>query len=126
WGLSLNKQITPLFGAQITFSNGSLSGSKKDVQGIDLATREPLVDPNGNPVLYDVYFKSPSYIQATLDGTVNLNRLFFGSNKMRRWKIDAHAGFGIMYFYSELYDIDRKSTRLNSSHVKISYAVFCL
>src|SRR5690606_1296613 len=33
WGLSLNKQITPLFGAQITFSNGSLSGSKKDVQG---------------------------------------------------------------------------------------------
>src|SRR5690606_41482814 len=26
----------------------------------------------------------------------------------------------------ELFDIDRKSTRLNSSHVKISYAVFCL
>src|SRR5690606_41401922 len=25
-----------------------------------------------------------------------------------------------------LYLIDRKSTRLNSSHVKISYAVFCL
>src|SRR5436309_9328791 len=24
------------------------------------------------------------------------------------------------------YDTDRKSTRLNSSHVKISYAVFCL
>src|SRR5690606_41366487 len=26
----------------------------------------------------------------------------------------------------QLTDIDRKSTRLNSSHVKISYAVFCL
>src|SRR5438874_10685927 len=25
-----------------------------------------------------------------------------------------------------LHDIDRKSTRLNSSHVEISYAVFCL
>src|SRR5438874_8737594 len=25
-----------------------------------------------------------------------------------------------------LFDIDRKSTRLNSSHVEISYAVFCL
>src|SRR5699024_12533054 len=25
-----------------------------------------------------------------------------------------------------LYDLDRKSTRLNSSHVSISYAVFCL
>src|SRR5690606_39801181 len=27
---------------------------------------------------------------------------------------------------SVLLDVDRKSTRLNSSHVKISYAVFCL
>src|SRR5690606_39437173 len=27
---------------------------------------------------------------------------------------------------SRSYDLDRKSTRLNSSHVKISYAVFCL
>jgi len=116
WGLSVNKQITPLFGAQITFSNGSLSGSKKDVQGIDLATRQPLVDENGIPVLYDVYFKSPSYIQATLDGTVNLNRLFFGYNKMRRWKMDLHAGFGIMYFYSELYDMfdDRLLLRSNT------------
>src|SRR5690606_40764901 len=28
--------------------------------------------------------------------------------------------------WSHLYTQDRKSTRLNSSHVKISYAVFCL
>src|SRR3989442_6572783 len=28
------------------------------------------------------------------------------------------------YFY--LFILDRKSTRLNSSHVRISYAVFCL
>src|SRR5690606_40366727 len=28
--------------------------------------------------------------------------------------------------YREVFPIDRKSTRLNSSHVKISYAVFCL
>src|SRR5207253_8018559 len=27
---------------------------------------------------------------------------------------------------SPLYSLDRKSTRLNSSHVAISYAVFCL
>jgi len=26
----------------------------------------------------------------------------------------------------EEFDLDRKSTRLNSSHVEISYAVFCL
>src|SRR5690625_6656064 len=28
--------------------------------------------------------------------------------------------------YSAAIDLDRKSTRLNSSHVAISYAVFCL
>src|SRR5690606_41644869 len=28
--------------------------------------------------------------------------------------------------YERMADLDRKSTRLNSSHVKISYAVFCL
>src|SRR3712207_8470837 len=27
---------------------------------------------------------------------------------------------------NELFDLDRKSTRLNSSHANISYAVFCL
>src|SRR5690606_41906095 len=30
------------------------------------------------------------------------------------------------HFRSDDIDSDRKSTRLNSSHVKISYAVFCL
>src|SRR5690606_41365102 len=29
-------------------------------------------------------------------------------------------------YSDEIFDRDRKSTRLNSSHVKISYAVFCL
>src|SRR5690554_7838908 len=31
-----------------------------------------------------------------------------------------------MQFSEPLFHIDRKSTRLNSSHVRISYAVFCL
>src|SRR3989442_11727335 len=33
-----------------------------------------------------------------------------------------HAGFHL----AQLRQVDRKSTRLNSSHVRISYAVFCL
>src|SRR5436309_10936728 len=35
-------------------------------------------------------------------------------------KVDANS------YTTEMAGIDRKSTRLNSSHVKISYAVFCL
>src|SRR2546430_5578401 len=32
----------------------------------------------------------------------------------------------ITFFYAQLDGADRKSTRLNSSHSQISYAVFCL
>src|SRR5688572_31297090 len=35
-------------------------------------------------------------------------------------------GHGSMLLYSLLHLTDRKSTRLNSSHSQISYAVFCL
>src|SRR5690554_7585994 len=35
---------------------------------------------------------------------------------------DARVAVGVL----EVVDQDRKSTRLNSSHVRISYAVFCL
>src|SRR5690606_39502636 len=37
----------------------------------------------------------------------------------------AAGGFSQAYL-KKLRELDRKSTRLNSSHVKISYAVFCL
>src|SRR5690554_2235082 len=54
------------------------------------------------------------------------------------WKVDKGSNSGVFYLAQEvqakdpntgemrLEPIDRKSTRLNSSHVRISYAVFCL
>src|SRR5438034_7183383 len=36
------------------------------------------------------------------------------------------AGFDYILDHQQAYNIDRKSTRLNSSHTVISYAVFCL
>src|SRR5699024_11255060 len=41
----------------------------------------------------------------------------FSAARLRRW----HPGWELAYDPA-----DRKSTRLNSSHVSISYAVFCL
>src|SRR5690606_40772403 len=45
-------------------------------------------------------------------------------NKIDSRKIKKPEQKCIRLFY--FYCVDRKSTRLNSSHVKISYAVFCL
>src|SRR5690606_41304016 len=40
--------------------------------------------------------------------------------------VDAHTlTFPLLYSTTHTHGLDRKSTRLNSSHVKISYAVFC-
>src|SRR3712207_7393801 len=36
------------------------------------------------------------------------------------------ASFGLYNTCEEVDELDRKSTRLNSSHANISYAVFCL
>src|SRR5258707_3031851 len=47
------------------------------------------------------------------------------------WKIytkdtPAKGGLVLFWFPASETEIDRKSTRLNSSHANISYAVFCL
>src|SRR2546430_12356990 len=45
------------------------------------------------------------------------------------WAVEAFVELGVPASYREINDIispDRKSTRLNSSHSQISYAVFCL
>src|SRR5690606_41878009 len=59
----------------------------------------------------NVYF----YKMAELIGLERIDRV------AREFGLGARTGIGIN---SE--SADRKSTRLNSSHVKISYAVFCL
>src|SRR3989442_5107080 len=51
------------------------------------------------------------------------------SSSLRPWKFKPRCtglcGTFRTYFAPRL-ELDRKSTRLNSSHVRISYAVFCL
>src|SRR5256886_7523280 len=46
-----------------------------------------------------------------------------GNVKAARWCAGCHD---VVPFFSGAFDEDRKSTRLNSSHSQISYAVFCL
>src|SRR3712207_8867196 len=49
----------------------------------------------------------------------------FSTGKYRDFNLMLQGVMGDLYF-KELTGEDRKSTRLNSSHANISYAVFCL
>src|SRR3712207_8461421 len=42
------------------------------------------------------------------------------------WQLPFWAGFLVTFAFMTVFGVDRKSTRLNSSHANISYAVFCL
>src|SRR5690625_6385168 len=70
-----------------------------------------IVDEDDEPIPADVYIPELSIgTVANLDGEFFLNNIPNGRHEV------------IFSFLG----LDRKSTRLNSSHVAISYAVFCL
>src|SRR5437868_9880897 len=72
--------------------------------------------PSSTLFPYTTLFRSPvSATHDALGGSPLDPRLTFASFVVGRSNTLAHAA-----------DQDRKSTRLNSSHVSISYAVFCL
>src|SRR3712207_8672395 len=84
---------------------------------IIIAIFAPLIAPN-NPYEVDISKKfltsSPDFPLGTDQlGRCVLSRLVYG------------ARYSLSIAFPSLF-IDRKSTRLNSSHANISYAVFCL
>src|ERR1035437_6226487 len=54
-----------------------------------------------------------------------VNRVRFTRSEVRLLLISAVLGVPVQ-FLIQFHGLDRKSTRLNSSHANISYAVFCL
>src|SRR5207249_11958246 len=90
-----------------------------------------LILPPPPPTLfpYTTLFRSSSrfrWIIDPIDGTTNFAHglaLFCTSIAL---EIDGRLEIGVVYDPISEELLDRKSTRLNSSHVSISYAVFCL
>src|SRR5690606_36691977 len=73
--------------------------------------------------------------KAINDNSIDKDELIYGlligklknfENSAERLDLNDNEGFGKSRQVRMFITLDRKSTRLNSSHVKISYAVFCL
>src|SRR5438067_10667086 len=69
---------------------------------------------------YTTLFRSVQYKQGQKAELNDVRIIVYGQTNAR-----SAQGAG-QPSYDEIYGQDRKSTRLNSSHVSISYAVFCL
>src|SRR5690348_17860052 len=54
------------------------------------------------------------------------DEITFGDNDALAAQVAVLLGARLLVLLTEVEGVDRKSTRLNSSHPSISYAVFCL
>src|SRR5690625_1622239 len=60
------------------------------------------------------------------DPAADFQRIYCGRKRKRVRACGARCRFNLLPICPKIRMIDRKSTRLNSSHVASSYAVFCL
>src|SRR5699024_12547837 len=67
------------------------------------------------------------------EASTRIRPTFYNEQGLTFWQIICASSGGIgassrrvLHFFEQVRVEDRKSTRLNSSHVSISYAVFCL
>src|SRR3712207_7448867 len=74
---------------------------------------------------YTTLFRSPNRINVVF-AVVLTPLLFTGSTQFPWQSLDTLRWFQVVCALNPLTYVDRKSTRLNSSHANISYAVFCL
>src|SRR5688572_31754287 len=84
---------------------------------------------------YTTLFRSAKGKCRPTAGRIEVCNAAYGNNGWlgiaQIWISGAHITQGTTklndtYFNTDTYNTDRKSTRLNSSHSQISYAVFCL
>src|SRR5690606_40241355 len=78
--------------------------------------------------LFAVYVSNPDYLRLT-EGTADGVGVYSKEQMLRDLQVAEWTGrtpLGVFLREGRQLIGDRKSTRLNSSHVKISYAVFCL
>src|SRR5690606_39739669 len=92
------------------------------VNGVEGMTYMTSNSNNDGTMTLNVYFEQG--VDPDVAAVNVQNRVSKASNKIPQEVIE--AGISTQKQQNSFLMLDRKSTRLNSSHVKISYAVFCL
>src|SRR5690554_7331085 len=119
------KKLIFVFGVLLTFTactdqnSDTASNEAPTIEGLKASIKEM---DDSLKVLMDEAVKSPEYKmnRVAYHEAINRNKDFY-----HNFPEDPYAETALDKI-AALYLQDRKSTRLNSSHVRISYAVFCL
>src|SRR5690606_26639250 len=109
---------------EVTYADGVFRAAN----GREIRTKEVIrqLNKTGGPIeatgISGRLQRAPAFSASLVDVEVDPET---GKTRILRWTQFQDVGKAIHPSYVEG-QLDRKSTRLNSSHVKISYAVFCL
>src|SRR5690606_40604224 len=112
---------------RLTFNQDRPHEHEDDSTGLAVQEAKPKLQA---PPMYKVLMFNDDY--TPMDFVVEVLEVFFGMNREMATKVmltvhtEGKAVCGVFTRDIAETKADRKSTRLNSSHVKISYAVFCL
>src|SRR5690606_40018596 len=107
------QQVAENLGVKFHF-NAEIKGIKTQ------ANQAQSIQVNGDNLLFDEVISSIDY-----NHTEKLLPENARNYNDKYWKTRTFAPSCLIFYLGVKGKIDRKSTRLNSSHVKISYAVFC-
>src|SRR5699024_11785684 len=97
--------------------------SLKTAFQLDSRVKTQSVEHSLIDILFYTTQKLVKNIAQCMDLKTSMHRLIFIIVHCRRWQCLA---LSMVIVFNHQKRLDRKSTRLNSSHVSISYAVFCL
>src|SRR5699024_778674 len=123
-----------------SFASGlSLSDTQTGLRGIPYAFMKHLMNVSGERFEYEMNMLLECKVKNVQIEEVNIETIYIEQNSSSHFNpvLDSVKIYTVFlkYTFSSLtsfgldillFTIDRKSTRLNSSHVSISYAVFCL
>src|SRR5690242_5951468 len=97
--------------------------SRQIYRGLEIGTEAPTVEDRARAPHHFVAFLDPAEIYSA--GRYGREARVAAAGIEARGRTAIVAGGSGLYIRALLQGLDRKSTRLNSSHMSISYAVFC-